>query len=231
MRPALGACSSPRPSDMAKAWVCKVLSNCVMGLQASNLAFDCRRRWSRKTAAQRAKRMAGQGLGPLMNKKPDIMIAPPSRALARLPRRDSPTYDPYRCCKRWRLLPCKSCHLPVQATNDMCTIHSSPGYIIGKQVLQNYGVGIGSPCDVCSPQLQVQALLVCIECFAIVLTAARPVLAGEAPGPDRGLNQGRPKLRGRGQSTSQSSRPPRGAVTPMARLAVHPLTCLRPNGR
>ena len=48
--------------------------------------------------------MAGQGLGPLMNKKPDIMIAPPSRALARLPRRDSPTYDPYRCCTQQTLL-------------------------------------------------------------------------------------------------------------------------------
>ncbi|CAK0781024.1 hypothetical protein CVIRNUC_005260 [Coccomyxa viridis] len=61
-----------------------------------------KRRWSRKTAAQRAKRMAGQGLGPLMNKKPDILIAPPSRALARLPRRDSPTYDSYRRDSRSR---------------------------------------------------------------------------------------------------------------------------------
>lgn len=60
------------------------------------LALLRRQRWSRKTAAQRARRMAGQGLGPLMNKKPDIVIAPPSRSTLRLARRDSPTYDPYR---------------------------------------------------------------------------------------------------------------------------------------
>ena len=60
------------------------------------LAVLYRRRWSRKTAAQRARRMAGQGLGPLMNKKPDILIAPPSRSTLRMARRDSPTYDPYR---------------------------------------------------------------------------------------------------------------------------------------
>ena len=40
--------------------------------------------------------MAGQGLGPLVNKKPDIVIAPPSRSTLRLAMRDSPTYDPYR---------------------------------------------------------------------------------------------------------------------------------------
>ena len=51
--------------------------------------------------------MAGQGLGPLMNKKPDILIAPPSRALARLPRRDSPTYDPYRSCEQQMPMLCE----------------------------------------------------------------------------------------------------------------------------
>ena len=44
--------------------------------------------------------MAGQGLGPLMNKKPDIVIAPPTRSTHIMPRRDSPTYDPYRCHKQ-----------------------------------------------------------------------------------------------------------------------------------
>ena len=43
--------------------------------------------------------MAGQGLGPLVNKKPDILIAPPSRSTLRLARRDSPTYDPYRSAR------------------------------------------------------------------------------------------------------------------------------------
>lgn len=50
-------------------------------------------------AAQRARRMAGQGLGPLVNKQPEPK-APSVAAAAlreqRLPRRGSPSYDPYR---------------------------------------------------------------------------------------------------------------------------------------
>ena len=56
--------------------------------------------------------MAGQGLGPLVNKKPDIVIAPPSRSTLRLARRDSPTYDPYRLGDESLLLhQCTDCHL------------------------------------------------------------------------------------------------------------------------
>ena len=107
-----------------------VLSDGVTALQTFNLDWGRRRRWSRKTAAQRAKRMAGQGLGPLMNKKPDILIAPPSRALARLPRRDSPTYDPYRSCKRQTPLPCEYWLLPLQATTRMCQKRYHDAYVI-----------------------------------------------------------------------------------------------------
>ncbi len=60
-------------------------------------AMGFRRRFSRKVAAQRARRMAGQGLGPLVNKAPEIKA--PSAAShrdLRPPRRGSPTYDAYR---------------------------------------------------------------------------------------------------------------------------------------
>ncbi|CAL8468559.1 g8099 [Coccomyxa elongata] len=56
-----------------------------------------KRRFSRKVAAQRARRMAGQGLGPLVNKAPEIKA--PGAIAHRdygLPRRGSPSYDPYR---------------------------------------------------------------------------------------------------------------------------------------
>ena len=175
--------------------------------------------------------MAGQGLGPLMNKKPDILIAPPSRALARMPRRDSPTYDPYRCCTEqtplaWGNFGSCLYKLPPET----CSKQYGQGYVISNLVLwlMRWVQGL----DVaCSPHLQVQAVLVWTECSATVLTAACSVLAGETQDPDQGLNQGRQKLQGGGQSTLQSSRPPRGVVMPMVRLAVHPMTCLRPNGR
>lgn len=63
------------------------------------MGMGCRRKFSRKFAAQRAKRMAGQGLGPLANKQRDSVKALPAAAprdYSRFSRRDSPSYEPYR---------------------------------------------------------------------------------------------------------------------------------------
>jgi len=66
--------------------------------------------YSRKKAAHRARRMAGQGLGPLAPgapKAPDVKPPRAPRGGADWPggtRRGSPSYDSYRCGFWWCLL-------------------------------------------------------------------------------------------------------------------------------
>lgn len=94
-----GPKSSLDGATSAKAGVSLHAKHCIVlkNIAVSQAAVLCYRRlFSRKKAAQRAKRMAGQGLGtwgvtaPLVKGAP-AGLRPPTHS--RLSRRDSPTYD------------------------------------------------------------------------------------------------------------------------------------------
>lgn len=85
----------------------------------------CRRLFSRKKAAQRAKRMAGQGLGSWGVTAPLIKGAPPGLrppTHSRLSRRDSPTYD-YHSRLSSSFLPFGTCMYCVKCC-ETCCLHS-----------------------------------------------------------------------------------------------------------